>query len=86
LEERKVYGALTPALTAQTRGYRENLIWVSCPYPTLFTGLTYGSSYEPSDRQEHDRPRQPEQEADKKKPAPDIPGPTSEVRETSEKK
>jgi LysM repeat protein len=48
-------------------------------------GGRYGPSYEPSDRQEHDRPRQPEREADKK-PAPDVPGPTAEVREkTSEK-
>ncbi len=50
-------------------------------------GGRYGPSYEPSAQQEHDRPRQPEREADKKKPAPDIPGPTAEVREkTSEKK
>ena len=49
-------------------------------------GGRYGPSYEPSAQQEHDRPRQPEREADKKKPAPDIPGPTAEVRETPEKK
>jgi hypothetical protein len=46
----------------------------------------YGSSYEPSFRQEHDQPRQPEREADKKKPVPGVPGPTTKVRKTSEKK
>ena len=48
-------------------------------------GGRYGPSYEPSAQQEHDRPRQPEREADKKKPAPDVPRPTAEVRESSDK-
>jgi hypothetical protein len=50
-------------------------------------GGPYGSSYEPSAQQEHDEPRHPERQADKRKrPAPDVPGPTAEVRETSKKK
>jgi LysM repeat protein len=68
-------GALTVAALAVARLRRKRRL----------LGRSYRPSYEPSDRQEHDRPRQPEREADKK-PAPDIPGPTAEVRETSEKK
>jgi hypothetical protein len=48
-------------------------------------GGPYGSSYEPSVH--HGEPRHPERQADKRKrPAPDVPGSTAEVRETSDKK
>jgi hypothetical protein len=50
----------------------------------LLGGRYYESSHEPSFRQEHDQPRQPEREADKKKPVPGVPGSTTRLRKISE--